>query len=241
MINPFHVTLGRLINAAYSEDFIQRGVLPDLSADHFKVVDVVVGTDPGGVKLFYGFLAQSLLDDSFVVAIRGTDTPGEWLEDFKAILVASPFCDGCETELGFFEIYKTLVNRDGVAIGTAFANLGAALTVTGHSLGGPLATMLAGYIGAAALVCFASPRPGNGKFATWIRTRVPTIELYANVPDVVPHTPLTLPPFEDFLHVDCLTVLDSSKIVAGGLRAAHDLNTYLHTIDPAQPLTTPTP
>lgn len=237
MINGVHVTLGRLINRAYSEDFIQNGVPPSLASEGYTLADVIVGTDPGGVKIHYGFLARSMIDGSFAIAIRGTDTPGEWLEDFLAVLVSTPFASGSENHAGFFDLYRNLTNGIGIPIGKAFADLGAPVAVTGHSLGGPLATMLAGEIGAALLVGFASPKPGNGKFAAWIRARVSNIELYANVPDVVPHVPFTLPPFEDFLHVDCLTVLDSSEIVSGGLRPAHDLNTYLHLLDPAQPLT----
>lgn len=237
VIPPLHITLGRLINRAYTDAFLANPAALDLSDLGYVLVDVIIGTDPGAVVTTYGFVAKladfpaAVTAGQFVAVIRGTNSPGEWFEDFKAILVGSDFCAGCETELGFTEIYKTLRLSTGMKLKDGLAAI-EGLACSGHSLGGPLATMLAAEVGAAVLVGFASPKPGNAKFAAWVRARVGSIDLYANAPDVVPHTPLTLPPFEEFQHVDCLNALDSSKVVAGGLRAAHDLNTYLRLLDP---------
>lgn len=182
-----------------------------------------MGTDQNGVTSPYGFFASSESDNSAVVAVRGTLTPVEWLEDLEALLVDA-FPAGAKVEAGFLSIFNSLT-IGGIPAGTALSGT-PNLSVCGHSLGGPLATLMAASAKAQNLVGLASPKPGNLAFATWVDQQVENITLYANTPDVVPHVPLTLPPWEDFCHVGPLTPLDSSGKTKG-LSAAHAIETYL--------------
>lgn len=244
MTPAFHITLARLINRAYLPAFLTAPADVDLTDLGYRLTDVIYGTDKSLIPPFdpvvtpYGFLAINVADGTIVAVIRGTNSAYEWFKDFEAALEPSNFCPGCQTELGFTDIYKTLSMKDGSSVVAALAGV-TGLTCTGHSLGGPLATMLAAQVGAAALVCWASPKPGNTAFAEWVRSRVPSIDLYVNVPDVVPHSALTIPPWERFIHVDALTIGDSRPLgntpegFTDRLHFAHSLDTYIRIFGPA--------
>jgi predicted chitinase/pimeloyl-ACP methyl ester carboxylesterase len=59
---------------------------------------------------FYGFLAQNVSDPTqFVLAIRGTETPEEWWDNFTSILKTPFSVPNCgSVALGFDRIYRTM-------------------------------------------------------------------------------------------------------------------------------------
>jgi len=220
-----HIALGQLVNAAYALNEGQPFTLPE----GMEQSDTIYGKDLDGAEHPFGIVATDTVTKEVYVGIRGTDNWLEWITDGEALLVGSTFAPGARCELGFLSLYLTLRLTNG-----PISSLPAVSGIAGHSLGGPLATMLATANKARELVCFASPKPGNLAFAQVADESVASITLYANVPDVVPHVPLTLPPWESYTHIAPLTVLDSTGSTHG-LRAAHDLNTYLKLLGGTQP------
>jgi hypothetical protein len=113
----------------------------------------------------------------------------------------------------------------------------ATFTVAGHSLGGALATLYVAQNAATTsaktpTICtFASPRVGDPVFATKFNELGLTSWRVANELDVVPKLP-----FLGFDHVDTLYEYNSGLSVSWTLDCWHSLATYLHLLDPKQPL-----
>jgi triacylglycerol lipase len=111
------------------------------------------------------------------------------------------------------------------------------IEVTGHSLGAALATLYVAQNAAAGLVTtplictFASPRVGDPTFATTFNQLGLTSWRIVNELDLVPNFP-----FFGFQHIDTLHLYNSGSSVTWSLTCWHSLSTYLHLLDPKQPL-----
>ena len=112
------------------------------------------------------------------------------------------------------------------------------VTVAGHSLGSALATL---YVADNAiikqvqvpLICtFASPRVGDPTFAATFDA-LPGLESWrvVNELDVVPYLP-----YFGFQHVATEYAYNSGSETVWSLACWHSLDTYLHLLDPTQPL-----
>jgi hypothetical protein len=112
------------------------------------------------------------------------------------------------------------------------------ITVTGHSLGSALATLHVAdnsqqpQPAQIPLICtFASPRVGDYTFKTTFNNLgIPSWRV-VNEPDLVPRLP-----FFGFWHVDTEFLYDSGWSTLPSPACWHSLDTYLHLIDPNQPL-----
>lgn len=98
-----------------------------------------------------------------VLVFRGTDDPRDWMKNLDARFV--PWPHGGHVHSGFASIFAE-VQKDVLAIATASLR---PLFVTGHSLGGALATLAASFLIAKkraprATYTFGSPRCGDAKF-----------------------------------------------------------------------------
>jgi hypothetical protein len=140
-------------------------------------------------------------DDAVVVCLRGSVTIEDWFRDALAIVKPwghpglGPVHPGFY--LGMTQVWAEL--KAGVPATDR-------IIVTGHSLGGARAAILAGLMALdgrppAARVCFGEPKPGFQALAD-ITKDVPTLS-YRNsdgdVNDIVTHGPLTVPP-EEYVH-----------------------------------------
>jgi triacylglycerol lipase len=125
------------------------------------------------------------------------------------------------------------------AQGAAAAPAGAmSITVVGHSLGSALATL---YVAdnsqqpqpaKTPLICtFASPRVGDPTFAAKFAGLGNESWRVVNELDVVPYLP-----YFGFQHVATEYAYNSGSQTVWSLGCWHSLNTYLHLIDPNQPL-----
>jgi hypothetical protein len=108
--------------------------------------------------------------------------------------------------------------------------------VTGHSLGGPLATYLTldlarGALGNRASGCFfASPHPGNQTFATYFDQTVQTYRVFNYILDIVPRVPSG----PDYTHLPKRTILRPSTAEASinlGVGCNHHVICYSAMLD----------
>jgi len=214
----------------------------------YKVVTTFYGNDlateirPDRVLdvVSFGFVAQDSAGN-VAIAIRGTDSILEWVQDAKFLTVKCPFLAGAgRTEDGFTALYESLrvgPNADSPRLidalpSMAFPQPVTSLTICGHSLGGALATLLALDVAANTSLTlpiaytYASPRTGDPSFADTYYQVVPNTIRVANRLDIVPKLP-TPPLYEHVLEVHELNPFLKVKF---DLLCEHHLTTYLHLL-----------
>lgn len=146
--------------------------------------------------------------DGIIVAFRGTLPPSlkdpesllNWLEDFFDVPRSAPNVPG-QVHSGFYDATMSIIA--GVAAAVEGLNPGGSkkILVTGHSLGGGLASIGAYilsqtyHLPIAQVVTFASPRPGDVGFRAGYQAAIDNQVRYENFDDVVP----LLPPSAKFI------------------------------------------
>jgi triacylglycerol lipase len=206
--------------------------------------------------VMYGVLAHSKANsNNYVVAIRGTGTPQEWKQDAWFFSLPDKWNDTHgKVEAGFFSIYKTFKyypaagSADAVEAWAGIKNVigNNSLTVTGHSLGSPLATYLSfdlierGGVKNLRGRYFASPRPGNSDFASAFDKAIQDSNsnyiVYNYKEDAVPHTPLSILGFF-YQQLNNVTTLDKSnaqvpiRITDKDIGCSHHVVSYAAMLD----------
>jgi pimeloyl-ACP methyl ester carboxylesterase len=175
--------------------------------------------NPGG----FGFVARVKNTDEFLVSIRGTQTPEEWVKNFTAVPNPWNEVPGFGVvHLGFEQMWR----RIRVSVFDALRNVPARsrITMVGHSLGGAMATL-----GAADLKrnlgkdvdvdlwTVGCPRVGQLRFRSNFNRLVPQSFRVVNQGDIVPHLPSVL---QLFAHVG------KEVDVKGHNGNAHSLDAY---------------
>lgn len=200
--------------------------------------------DPNlGKVVSFGFTARSATGE-LVVVIRGTDSIWDWIHDASFLMLPCAINKSTGmTEDGFSSVYQSLrTARVGgaslvAAIGSAFSGGSAtSVTVTGHSLGAALATLVALDVALntacknPASYTYASPRVGDHIFASSYNSAVPYTYRIANRQDIVPQVPPIIPlPYE---HANTVYELNPPQgKVAATLPCMHALTSYLWLMD----------
>ena len=170
----------------------------DQEADRNVVAGAVA--NPGG----FGFVARVKNADEFLVSIRGTQTPEEWVKNFTA--VPNPWSDVPGfgfVHLGFEQLWRRV--RGSVLQGLRNVPVGARITMVGHSLGGAMATLGAADIKRnlgkdvkVDLWTVGCPRVGLIRFRNNFNDLIPHNFRVVNHGDIVPHVPSLL---QFFAHV----------------------------------------
>ncbi len=244
MIPALHVLCAKLGVVAYGLDYLHP-VVPDLGPWARVFRQWIWGDDGKGVGVVaFGFVSDG--PEGNIATIRGTQTPDgsmvEWLDDFDAILEPCPFVIGANWHRGFGRVYRTLrAGPDASASQFLAAYLSSIKSpvVSGHSLGGPLATYAAIEGHGRELVLFASPKPGDSYLAKAAASGIETMTAYVNPNDAVPRLPITVDwPFklEDFEHVVEATVLKPDLVtppIPGDWSSSHNLSNYLRLLEAA--------
>jgi triacylglycerol lipase len=258
------VTYGPFIQAAeaqYSSDpsVVNPAAITKMPAG-YTLVRTIQMTDffgPEQSRVFYGYVAVGGDPVTAVVALRGTESTMEWWDDFHWDLV--PFTqipDGGNVAQGFYDIYKSIgtmapgqqaasapsafaaevarAATSGLAAGLDPASL--PLVVTGHSLGGALATLLVTELSATTALkpqawTFASPQVGDAKFAARYGGLSTVSWRIYNQVDVVPHFPVDV--LDSYQPVTTGYAINSLGKAKWSLSCAHSLNTYMHVLSPA--------
>lgn len=161
------------------------------------------------------FLAISPATSEIIVSVRGTSSLTNWLDDVLWEREATTICSGCTAHMGFLSAYNEIVGPINTSLRAAMAAYPTyKIIMTGHSLGGAIATLLAMHFrdalrgllmsrGGVALYTYGSPRVGNLALATYVtqqQTGQPSGGNFrvTHNHDVVPRVP---PAIEGFRHV----------------------------------------
>jgi hypothetical protein len=163
---------------ADQEDRMHRDIDAALAASDDPAWSVVWGPKLNADRSNMMYIAGSRDGGQLVLAIRGTDWRFllDWLEDLTAVLPPVPYpylgSANARVAMGTSLGLNQLIAMDSVSF-LKGAGGGSTLFVTGHSLGGCLATAIAPYLaqelgGPAALrvYTYAAPSAGDAAFAT---------------------------------------------------------------------------
>jgi hypothetical protein len=165
---------------------------------------------------YFGFVATA--GNVVYIAIRGTETPDEWIDDFESVLED---VGGFKVHAGFQRLLEALLPSIRSAI--ADTRAGTQFCVIGHSLGAAAATLAAASIaGGTSLpvtcIVFASPRVGDVAWKTHCDAKI-TLVRVSNTKDIVTHCP----PRPQFIHAGMTAVFDGwlNAISVGQALDAH--------------------
>ncbi len=258
------VTWGPFIQAAeaqYTSDpsEVNPATITKMPAG-YTLVRTIQMTDfagPAQSRVFYGFVAVGGDPRTAVVAFRGTATDMEWWDDFHWDLV--PFTqvtNGGKVAEGFYDIYNTFgtmtpgqqqstpapatfaddvakAATEGLATQVDPADL--PVVVTGHSLGGALATLLVADLTANTALkpqawTFASPKTGDAVFAARYGALSTVSWRIYNQVDVVPYFPVDIS--DNYQAVTTGYAINSLGKAKWSLSCAHSMNTYMHVLSP---------
>ena len=165
-----------------------------LDAGGFELVGTL--SDPGTDT--QGFVAVRRAGDAMdmaVVSFRGTENVQDWMTNLKYSMAPADFpqAEGGEptgkVHQGFLDAFRSVMGEVDRYLPCAE---GLPVFVTGHSLGGALATLGAAHLSCRGLVAcytFGAPRVGNNGFSSSLRTPVYRV---VNPGDPVPHVPTPL-------------------------------------------------
>ena len=258
------VTWGPFIQAAYEQFVSAPGQVNPAAITNmpagYALVRTIQMTDSFGPvqsRVFYGFVAVGGTPTTAVVALRGTATTTEWWNDFQWDLVPFTQVPGGNVAQGFWDIYNTFgtmipgQQQSTPAPATFAADVAEAATgglaggvdpaglpivVTGHSLGGALATLLVADLTANTPLkpqawTFASPKVGDAAFAARYGALSTVSWRIYNQVDVVPYLPGDI--FDNYQPVTTGYAINSLGKAKWSLGCAHALNTYMHVLSPA--------
>ena len=155
---------------------------------------------------YQGFIASS--HDTVYIAIEGTASTDDWVADAKALKTYNYFFGDKRLvgiHMGFHELFLDVWPDIKEFIDAQTTNN--SVVVTGHSLGGALATLVAAALStqtphAIEVVTFGSPRVGNHAFMKKFNASVHLSTRVVRDLDIVPRAPKF-----DYWHVDTLVHL----------------------------------
>lgn len=204
---------------------------------------------------YYGFVAQSTAMNQIIVAIRGTVFIVEWLIDVEIGMTPFVIPGSGSVEDGFYSVFSTLTFVDpnlnpfslqDFLVNAVDTNPGMQIIVEGHSLGGPVASMLAlqsacqssAVKSATTIYTFAAPAPGDETFADFYNANAPPTFRVWNILDPVP-TALLIAGFvqiagNGILIVPTLEQLEGYDFLF--IICNHSLMTYQWLLDSQYPL-----
>jgi predicted lipase len=192
-------------------------------------------------KSFFGYIISD--GARYGIVMRGTETTAEWFDNVEFIqddfVVAGRNYGAIED--GFYEVFQAInvLAPDGTPLGTLELWLGTLppttpVVVTGHSLGGAVATIAAAQTAIQGsltqLYTFASPLVGDSHFVAAFNA-LPNLASYRiyNRHDLVPKVP---PQELGFAHVDVGIAIDSTldATIKTTIPCLHYMTTYLATM-----------
>jgi predicted lipase len=205
-----------LTNAAYSQTTAIKSVYysaaAHCSASTLKswTCGVACQKDPGvtnvtpvinNAKGTYGFVGYNTKDNQIVVSFRGSVNTENWITNLDYIQTPYKSVPGAQVHEGFYTAYTAVSSQVINAVkALKTAHPTATYLITGHSLGGALATFAGvdikttlGVTTTMSMYTFGSPRTGNQAFSDFVFKQFSTqgYQRLTHYNDVVPHLPPT--------------------------------------------------
>lgn len=173
------------------------GNCPDVQA---AAATSVLEFDDSLLAGIQGFVSTSSAKSEIVLSFRGSSTIRNYIADLNIALL-SFVCTGCKVHAGFLTAWREPRTKVLAAIKAAQTKYPSyKLIVTGHSLGGAVATLAAADLRSqgipADLFTYGSPRVGNKEFAEFVSKQTGVTARVTHTSDPVPRLPpLVLTPF----------------------------------------------
>lgn len=183
--------LAQLIIAAYDQFKPPPGAQSKWPLTHpHEVIAAFSARLPFHDTETFGFVSRRADTGDVYVTFRGTETPEDWLINVAVRQVPQHHSWG-NVEDGFASVYSQCSSTILDAIRRSSS---ARVIVTGHSLGGALATLCAADIKGAlglttAVYTFASPRVGDPAFARRYNDECPDTWRVVNTEDLITNVP----------------------------------------------------
>ncbi|KGP74086.1 lipase family protein [Pontibacillus yanchengensis] len=181
---------------------------------------------------WFGFIIES--EHSVVIAFRGTNTEPDWIADALVFQHPYPYADkGGLVHNGFLSIYESC--RDDIFQAYQHISPHKELYITGHSLGGALATLHAldakrnAPFAKVVMYNYASPRVGNEEFTKAYSFSVPLSIRFANMHDLVTQLPPTIiycPFTKQLWHYSHIRSPIEFSLQTDTIKGNHSLTTY---------------
>jgi triacylglycerol lipase len=163
----------------------------DLASLGLRECDKLIDPDVGTA----GFVVAS--DDLIAVVFRGTEDELDWRSNVRAAWIVLQ--GGVRVHTGFFQAYRPIRDRLFATVERLLKAKARPVYITGHSLGGALATMATAELAnheerklrdsIAACYTFGSPRVGDRSFDQYVK--VPLYRVTNGI-DIVPAVPFAL-------------------------------------------------
>lgn len=145
-----------------------------------------------------GFLAIDNTNQLIVLAFRGSESILNWKVNLNAIRRHSDLCKHCHVHGGFWDAWTEIRDRAKTRVLSAvktYPNF--RLVITGHSLGGAIATLAAGEFrkinddlaARTELYTYGSPRVGNGHTAAFLTDQSDLSFRVTSMSDPIPREP----------------------------------------------------
>ena len=207
----------------------------------YNLINVKAQNAQGQDLQWFSGYSKSL--EGIIISFRGSSNIPNWISNLSFKQVAYPRCSGCKVHDGFFSAWnlaKPIVLKRIQELRSLHRD--APIYVTGHSLGGALASLCASELHAVygalhGVMTFGEPRVGNSQYSEYYHS-VHMIFRVVHYADIVPHLPAKI---QGFVHegeeVWYNPAMSSYKICAWGetdecsnsLKTAY--NTGDHSID----------
>jgi predicted lipase len=171
-----------------------------LTRDYSQAIQYLQGFVPTyhiqGDKDTEGYIGYTSSQSSIFVSFRGTSNAQNWLIDLDIAQSDYPLCDGCKVHAGFYKAEQSVISDIIYQVQQLKSKYTSyAVVVTGHSLGGALATLTAldlqnAGISNIRLFNYGSPRIGDEAFASYASNFLSDKNRVTHHKDIVPHVPL---------------------------------------------------
>ena len=141
-----------------------------------------------------GFVAIDPVNSLIVVALQGSDSIVDYIDDILFLYTSCDLVPGCKVHTGFWNNWNASKSTIFSAVATATASYPSYnLVITGHSLGAAVATIAAAYLRQNGYPCdlytYGSPRVGNGIFADFVTNQTGVTARITHLDDPVPRLP----------------------------------------------------
>ncbi|ETT57723.1 lipase class 3 [Paenibacillus sp. FSL R7-277] len=207
----------------------------------FSAVHSFQAKSMGNVWELFGFILES--PQEIIIAWRGSISTNDWLSNMNAAQKKFKYIqEPCMTHRGFTDIYASA--RDAILSVLGTLSPEKTLYVTGHSLGGALATLCALDVAANSafttprLYTYGSPRVGDPDFANAFSRYVRSSYRYANLFDVTTYVPPTvykLPKQKTKYYYTHVQTLKSLSFQNGSPELNHVIRSYFAVLRKTRP------